>query len=386
MKLKILLFWLILNSFLFSQAFKNPPESSSSLSQAGAFVAQCNDASAITYNPAGLIQIKEGEIMFGFSLPYSKTDYFYSGGKEEKKFNLTILPYFYFVPDNKKENFKFGIGLNFPYGQSTEWSKDIVRYWKYKIPYYSGMQTLDFTPAFSFKINDEFSIGLGLNFYYSRLLFKNLIPLSFETEGKMNVDGTGFGGTIGFLYKKEKFATGLTYKTGFKIEYDGKFKSSQIGNFDTETEIKFPDILTFGIAFYPEKNWKIEFDTEYYGFSSVDRIYINTGFIPPYYIEKNWKDIYNFYLGTEYIKNENLKLKGGIAFLKSPIPEETWEPSLPDSDTIFISFGTEFKTKIGKIETVFSISNPEKKRKEGYYAGEYKSKGYFLTVGYKREI
>jgi len=107
MKLRILLFWLILNTFLFSQAFKNPPESSSALSQAGAFVAECNDASAVSFNPAGLIQIEEGEIMYGFSFPYSKTDYLYSAGKEEKKFNLTILPYFYYVPEIKKKNFKF---------------------------------------------------------------------------------------------------------------------------------------------------------------------------------------------------------------------------------------------------------------------------------------
>lgn len=388
MKLRILLFWLILNTFLFSQAFKNPPESSSALSQAGAFVAECNDASAVSFNPAGLIQIEEGEIMYGFSFPYSKTDYLYSAGKEEKKFNLTILPYFYYVPEIKKKNFKFGIGINFPYGQSTEWSKDIVRYWNYQVPYYSGMQTLNFIPAFSFKINEEFSIGLGLNFYYSRLFFKNLvfIPPMYETVGKMNLDGAGIGGTIGLLYKKEKFATGFVYKTGFKINYDGKFKSAQIGIFDAETEINFPDILTFGIAIYPKKNWKIEFDTEYYGFSSVDKIYLNPGFIPPSYIQKNWENIYNFYFGTEYIKNENLKLKGGVAFLKSPIPEETWEPSLPDANTIFVSLGTEFKTRIGKIESNFSISNPEKKKKEGDYAGEYKSKGYFFTIGYKREI
>ncbi len=389
MKKKIFISFLAYSTLLFCQAFKNPPESSSALSQAGAFVAQSNDASAINFNPAGLIQIEGGEFMFGFNFPYVKTDYIYSSGKEGKKFNFTALPYFYFLPDIKKENFKFGIGLNFPYGQSTEWSKDIVRYWQYEVPYYSGMQTGNLISAFSFKLSPEFSIGFGLNLYYSRLILKNLIfinPPGIETSGKMNLDGEGYGGSIGLLYKKNKFATGLTYKTKFKINYDGKSEIYGVGSNDAEMEINFPDILSFGIAFYPKENFKIEFDGEYYGFSSIDKIYINPGFSPPYEMEKNWKNVYNFYLGTEYRKNENLKLRGGIARLTSPIPEETWEPGLPDANTTIIALGTEIKTKIGKIDITLLNSFPEKIKKEGKYEGTYKSRGFFLAIGYKKEL
>lgn len=389
MEKKILTIVLVLNSILFAQAFKNPPESASALSQCGAFVSQCDDASAINFNPAGLVQIKGGEFMFGFNFPYSKTEYIYSGVKEEKKFNFTLLPYFYFVPDIKKENFKFGIGLNFPYGQSTEWSKEIVRYWNYEVPYYSSMQTGNLISAFSFKLSPEFSIGFGLNIYYSRLIFKNLIyisPPGFETTGKMELDGNSYGGTFGLLYKNDKWSTGLTYKTKFKIKYDGKSKIYGLGSFNAETELNFPDIACLGVAFYPKKNLKIEFDTEYYGFSSLSSVYVNPGFVPPYEIPKNWKNIYNFYFGTEYRKNENLKFKGGIAKINSPVPEQTWEPSLPDADTTIISFGTEINTKIGKFDITFLNSIPEKIEKEGKYEGIYKSKGYFLAIGYRKEI
>lgn len=75
MKKMIILLILLMESFLFAQAFKNPPESSSSLSQAGAFVAQCDDPSATTINPAGLVQIKGEEILFGLTSVYSNTEY-----------------------------------------------------------------------------------------------------------------------------------------------------------------------------------------------------------------------------------------------------------------------------------------------------------------------
>lgn len=294
------------------------------------------------------------------------------------------MPYFYFVPDLKKENFKFGIGLTTPYGQATEWSYDAVRHWNYEVPYYSGMQTLNFTPAFSWKINPNFSMGIGANFYYSRLVIKHLIPQGMES--KMNVDGTGYGGTVGFLYKGEKWKTGLTYKTGFKIDYDGKFKIPQMSHIsDADVEIKFPQTLQFGIAFYPSEKLKIEFDTEYFDFSTLKEIPVNTG-MSSSSIPKNWKDVYNFYFGTEYKRNENVKLRGGIARVRSPIPDTTWEPSLPDEDTFIISFGTELNTKIGKIEITIFTSIPDKKEKEGRYEGIYKSRGYFFTVGYKRDI
>jgi long-chain fatty acid transport protein len=385
---KISVIFLIFNSLLFSQAFKNPPEGSSALSQSGAFVAQSDDASAINFNPAGLNQIKGGEIIFGFNFPYSKTKYLYSGGEEEKKYNFAVLPYFYFVPDIKMDNFKFGIGFNIPYGQSIEWSKEIVRVWDYKVPYYSSMNTGNLITAFSFKLNSDLSLGFGLNYYYSKLTLKNLIFIpdpGFETDTEIKVNGSNYSGTIGILYRKDKWSTGIVYKSGFKINYDGS--CSILGNnYPAEIKINFPDRINLGIAFYPLKNWKIEFDTEYYGFSSVKSIYINPGFAPPYEIPKNWKNIYNFYFGTEYIKNENLKLKGGIARLNSPIPAETWEPSLPDADTLIISIGSEFKTKIGKIEVTILTSIPDKIEKEGNYEGIYKSKGIFLTIGYKREI
>lgn len=385
---KVILIMFSLVNFLFSQAFKNPPESSSALSQSGAFIAQSDDASAVEFNPAGLIQLKKGEVLFGFTYIYSTTKYFYSGGIEEKKYNPAFLPYFYYVPETENENFKFGIGLNTPYGQATEWSKEITREWNYNVSYYSGMQTINFSPALSFRLSPDFSFGIAPNFYYSRLNIYNLIPIGpgMETIGKMKVDGYSFGGTLGFLYKRDNYSIGINYKTPFEIDYDGKFKLYNIGDFDAETKIKFPERYGIGIAFYKDKKTKIEFDIEHYKFSSLKSIPVNTGFMPPYEIIKNWKDIYNFYFGTEYKKSENLKIRGGIAKLNSPIPEETWDPGLPDSDTLILTFGMEMKTKSGNIEFTLLSSNPENIKKEGDYAGKYKSKGFFISVGFKKEI
>ena len=118
----IVVLFLCSGTLCLSQGFRNPPQSISSLSQAGAFIAQCDDASAITHNPAGLIQIKGEQIIFGTNLIFAYTDYNGITFSDERKFKLGALPYFYYVSDFNRDNIRFGIGITSPYGQSTKWS------------------------------------------------------------------------------------------------------------------------------------------------------------------------------------------------------------------------------------------------------------------------
>lgn len=395
MQTKLLVFFVIITELsynLYAQSFKNPPESVSSISQAGAFVAQSDDASSISFNPAGLVQIKNGELMFGFTYLYSKTEYRELSGIYNKKYNPSFLPYLYYVPDLENNKFKFGIGINFPYGQSTEWPKDVILYWSSQypsVPFYSNLQTIKVSPAFSFKFNENFSFGFSPDIYCSKLTIKSLDQMGGIT--KIDVIGQNIGGNLGFLYKNNNLRLGASYKPSFKIKYDGDITFSNIGNFDCKTELKFPERYTIGIAFYPSSNFKIELDVENFDFSNFKKIPIEIAspypFIPSYTeILKNWKKVNNLYFGIEYSMKENIKLKCGMANIKTPIPESTWEPSLPDADTVIICFGIEQKTKIGDIEISFLFSNPEKIKKEGNYAGEYKSKGFFVTIGIKRQV
>jgi hypothetical protein len=45
----------VLSEISHAQGFRNPPEGTKALSQAGAFVAQCDDPTAVFHNPAGLL-------------------------------------------------------------------------------------------------------------------------------------------------------------------------------------------------------------------------------------------------------------------------------------------------------------------------------------------
>jgi len=378
-----------------AQGFKNPPEGSSAISQAGAFIAQCDDASAVTHNPAGLVQIEGQQILFGNTFLYPTTLYKNGGVSEDAVSNMAYLPFIYYATDLGTEKLRFGMGISSPYGQATEWSKDIVRTnWFYSEPYYSSMQTINFSPVLAYKFTPRFSAGAGLNVYYSRLGIEYLVPPGAflqpdETTSEIDVNGTGYGGTLGLLYKGTNYSIGLTYKKGFTVDYDGDFEVTGILKEDAEVEIEFPHIAVIGFAFYPNPNLKFEFDAEWAGYSCLEEIPVTIENLPPSPpIEKNWEDCYMFSLGTEYKKSENVKLMGGIAYLTSSMPDSTWKPSLPGSDSIVVVAGSEFSGRLGTLNLSLGL-NLFKERKideGGLYDGKYSSTGYFCTLGYKKSF
>lgn len=379
-------FVFLFNSFLFAQAFKNPPEGAAALSQAGAFIGQSDDASAVSHNPAGLTQTEGQQFILGSAVLYTTTEAKTSNYKGNLKDAIAYLPYLFFSTDTGKGSpLWLGLGITFPYGQSTEWSKKAVRNWFYSVPYYSSMQTMNISPVVAYKITPSLSAGAGINIYNSKLNMKYLFPVPpLELEAKIDVEGTATGWIAGLLYKQPKYSIGLRYKSDFTIEYEGDFKMGGTES-SAEMEIHFPDNIGIGIAFFPNERLKIELDGEWFGYSSVKKIPVSITGFPPY-IEKDWDDIYTVALGTEYKKSERIKLRGGVIYIPTPIPDSTWDPSLPDADSFVITGGGEFLTKAGIFNLLAGIHLfDEQKIEEGVsYDGKYKSTGYFINIEYKK--
>jgi len=267
-----------------------------------------------------------------------------------------------------------------------------VRNWGYySVPYYSSMQMVNISPAVAYKITPSFSAGISLNIYSSKLNMNYLIPVSppvppLEFPAKIDVDGTTTGYTAGLFYRQPKYSLGIRNKSDFKSKYDGDFKMAGT-ELPAEMEIKFPDNIGLGIAFFPNERLKIEIDGEWFGYSSIKRIPVSISGFPPY-IEKNWDDIYTIALGTEYKKSDRVKLRGGIIYIPTPIPDSTWDPSLPDADSFVITGGGEFITKAGMFNLLAGVHifDERKIEKGALYDGKYQSTGYFINLEYKKNF
>ncbi|HOL67006.1 MAG TPA: outer membrane protein transport protein, partial [bacterium] len=253
----VLVFWASL-SLAGAQGMRNPPEGNAALGQAGAFIAQCDDPSAITHNPAGLIQITGTEWLAGVNTILSNTWYRSDLFSDKKDFSPIMLPYVFLSSDLGKEKFRVGVGVTIPFGQSTEWSQETVRKWNYASPYYAGLQTADVITAGCWKLSPELSLGVALHVYSSRLAINNLLPFPVESEAKIRVTGYAAAPALGLLYRQSRYSFGLTYKAKFSIDYDGKLRWLNFGELPAEATINFPALAGAGFAFRPTPSWKIE--------------------------------------------------------------------------------------------------------------------------------
>ncbi|HOL22005.1 MAG TPA: hypothetical protein PLQ41_04010 [bacterium] len=111
----VIVIWFLSVSYLFAQAFKNPPEGAAAFSQSGAFIAQSDDASAVTHNPAGLVQIEGQQIIIGSAILYPLTECKTATYDGDAKETIAYLPYLFYSTDLRKGSpLRIALGITFP--------------------------------------------------------------------------------------------------------------------------------------------------------------------------------------------------------------------------------------------------------------------------------
>ncbi len=81
--------------------------------------------------------------------------------------NLVCIPAMYLVvPINQQ--FAFGLGINVPFGLETEWDDGWIGRYQ---GLHSKVETININPALSWKINDQFTLGVGANWQRAKLKF-----------------------------------------------------------------------------------------------------------------------------------------------------------------------------------------------------------------------
>jgi len=381
---------------LFAGGFQNPAPGASASGQAGAFVAQADDPTAISHNPAGLTQLSGTTLLFAPTIISPSTKYESGGLKEETKDEIHFLPNLYFVTDFKKEDWRFGLGITTPFGQATEWPKDSpFRYYATR----SEMKLVNVNPSMAYRVNDSLSIGFGLDYYYSNLILEaqddySVTPYGPFPEGshELDVDGNEWGYNLGILYKpSEKQSIGGSFRSGFSIKHRGEMEmvdvpvplGGPVVTVPAFVELDFPPFLNLGYAYWPNKKWKIEFDVEWAGWSSLESVPVDFSvLLPDQEIVKDWDDTLSYRLGMEYRPRPAWKLWAGYLFLPTPVPDRTFEASLPDSDAHIWSLGFEWRKKRFALALSQEFSFPEDRTisEGGPFDGTYETFNSITTV------
>ena len=341
------------------------------MAMAGAFVAVADNPTAVFHNPAGIAFLDGTQISLGttlilpsysLSLPNWPDPAFHTVDTESKLF----YPSTFYISHKLSDRIVAGFGFFNPYGLGLEWPAE------YPLKYIStkdDMKTFFFNPTIAVKLDENFSVGVGVSYIYSTLKFElvNLVDLTLYGGSVYDVpvsieEGTGsaWGLNAGALYKGENFSLGVNWRGGFDIDFEGKldYDNSEIPApfqpfVPTEAEVittfHIPHILGFGAAFNLTDSLMLTADFHYILWSSYDKFDIvvdNPDPIPneTLTIEENWKDSYVLRGGFQYMVNENFALRAGALYDKTPQPVETMDPILPDANRWALTGGFGYKS------------------------------------------
>ncbi|MDI6779671.1 MAG: outer membrane protein transport protein [Bacteroidota bacterium] len=399
---------LVAVSLIFTQqvlagGFQINEHGAKAMGMGGAFTAQANDPSAIFFNPAGLGFQKGMKVMLGTTLMFPSTTFTEPTPlTTETKMKSQI-----FYPSNlygtyaMDESFVFGLGVYNHYGLGTEWPDMWVGR---QLAVKTDLKTYFINPSAAYKINDEFSLGIGLSYVFASVELINKIiatPLGI-TDGKldMEADGTGFNLNAGLLYKPmPELAIGLSYRHSTEIKFEGDANFTNMGagaalfpNQKGSTTITLPSNLMAGIAYNIMPEFTIEAGFQYVGWNSYDTLKIdfekNTAALGDIKSIKAWENSFLIRLGGEY-RLDQLSLRAGYVYDQTPQPDKAVEPMLPDANRNEFVFGIGYKLTdelnldfayqliMAADRTVTYPTNP--------FPGTYKSSAHMfgINVGYQ---
>ena len=103
---------------------------------------------------------------------------------------------------------------------------------------------------------------------------------------------------------------------------------------------------------------------------------------------RDWHSSYGFLVGGQYRLNHIWTLMAGYLYENNPIPDRTFEPSNPDSDTHVFSVGTSVRFKAFEATLAYALQHETSRDKDndiaadtGFSAnGTYESMLYIVAL------
>jgi len=368
----------------------------------GAAVAE--DASTVWANPAGMARFSTIQIVgsvagifpsFKFNDSGSQAAFNQPlGGTGGDAAQSVALPAAYLVVPITKD-WAFGLGIGVPFGLETQWDDGwLGRYQAIR----SKIQTLNVNPALSWRINDQWSVGLGVDYQQIKATFTSnanysgalataaqtaagqglipaaaVLPFIGATGGlDSSVDVTGddwsWGWNIGVMWNlSPDTRIGAQYRSAIKYDITGNVNfgnpslptlpptlapigaalapavNNVLSSGGVTASVKLPAIAN--VSFYTRLNpkWEVMADVQYTGWSTIENLtFVRTTGAVLSSTPENFKDTWRVSAGASYYWDDKWKFRGGVAWDQSPVQDEDRTPRLPDADRFWLAGGVQY--------------------------------------------
>jgi hypothetical protein len=243
----------------------------------GAFVAVADDATAASWNPAGLIQLQKPEVSAVFSYERSTERRYISGGFNiEDKSTIWDLNYFSiaYPVSLARRNLVFSLNYQRLYDFNRE-----AHFFQDKFDSKGSLYTL--SPAFAIQTTEDLFLGLTINVWSNQWTKRSDWENTYHGFVKDEISDTykeiiireefrdfrGLNANLGFFYRiTPQWTLGAVYKTPFRGRFNYiYFNSENLGNVSGDfygklESIKIPPTYALGVSYRFSDAWSISVD------------------------------------------------------------------------------------------------------------------------------
>lgn len=385
----------------FGAGFQLNESSASGLGNAFAGgAAAAEDASTLWSNPAGMSRLRTRQLVGALhvitpslrfnneaSVAASQQLLGDAGGDAG---GPNYVPNLYFsMPINQA--WSFGVGFTAPWGLVTDYEGGWAgRFQAIK----SSIKTMNFNPAVSWKVANNFALGLGLNVQRIEGEFTNQVNYSgallsaaaaagfapgsptfsaiaaatpgLESNAMIKGTDTSAGWNIGLLWDlDENSRLGLSYRSrvSYSLSGDATFtnpvpaslpvlaqglanavNTQRLNNSGITSKVKMPEIVNISY-FRSMGRWDIMADAQWTGWSAIqDLTFVRDSGQTLLSTPENFKNVWKFAVGANWRPDSVWTVRGGLAHDQSPVQTEYRTARLPDANKNWLTLGGQYKT------------------------------------------
>lgn len=339
------------------------------------------DASTAYYNPAAMTRIKDHQLVVAGALIAADVNYnpiqtlnnrgtaIPSRGEEDGD-KLASVPSMHYVAP-VTDSIYLGLSVTAPFGLATEYSENsTLRYAATR----SELKTMDISPSIAYRLNDHFSFAVGADAMWakahldSQLSFPNTVPLASTSDGfqRNTAEDWGWGYHVAMLYEmSERTRFGINYRSHVNFSTQGESEQMNPINanpllaavsgarttYPASAAVTLPETLYISayhafndkFAVMADVNWtnwsrfrtlRLRFDAPPSSGAFTGRAQVDTF--------EHWDDATRVAVGMEYTPCDKYKLRFGLAWDETPVPNEFRTARVPDSDRIWVGVGLGF--------------------------------------------
>ena len=310
----------------------------------GAMVARKSaDASSQAFNPALMTEIDGTEVMFGSSFVNPGADVKVNGDTSHGEHNIWTLPHGY-VSHKVNDKIWTGFGVFSRYGLGTEYADQ----WPGRNNVTSAtIQSVSMNPTVAYKINDEWSVGVGLEVTWFEFHKKQYIQ---AINSKIDILGDSFAyaPNIGVSYQPADWVSfGASYRATQRQRLNGRVHvESPVPGFasgDATGKVTLPASYTFGVCFYPMEKLSVETGFVFTQWSAYDEFTIESDNAPNLTKRSKFSDVWRLNVGAEYDYTDDLTLRAGYVYDQSPLNPDHLDYMIPADDRHLFSGGFGYK-------------------------------------------